>query len=111
MMTVVVRVPRPEGTSAEPGVPALPMGLFMEATLLGRRFDSVVTLPRRALRGRDTVAVVDDEGRLRERQVSILRIEGERVLVQAGHRAGRAGLHLAARPRRRRDAGPGDRAA
>ncbi len=84
MMTVVVRVPRPEDARVEPGVPALPMGLFMEATLLGRRFDGVVTLPRRALRGRDRVAVVDDEGRLRERPVSILRIEGERVLVQDG---------------------------
>ena len=66
----------------------MPMGLYVEATFLGRQVDEVVELPRGALRGRDVVAVIDADERLSLRKVSVLRVDGDRVLVDAGLEAG-----------------------
>ena len=48
----------------------------------------MVTLPRSALRDNDQVLVVDQNSRLHFRSVSILRIQGEEVLIRSGLRDG-----------------------
>ncbi len=66
--------------SAPPAV-----GLFVEAEILGRRFHDVVALPREALRsGADTVLIVDAEGRVEERSVSVARVDRDEVLIESG---------------------------
>ena len=70
------------------------LGMFVEAEIQGRLARGVVSLPRAALRTGDRVLVVDEESRLRFREVEILRElsqteslcardceEGERVCV------------------------------
>lgn len=81
MLELIARVDRPY---EQPGRPPLAVGLFVEAKIEGRRVDGVVDLPRTALRGGDRVLVVDDESRLRFRDVTVLRREGNRTLIAAG---------------------------
>ena len=64
--------------------PPLAVGLFVKAEIQGRLFDKVIRLPRSALRDRDQVLVVDADNRLRFRQVSLLRIEHDEVLISKG---------------------------
>ena len=61
------------------------VGLFVEAEILGRRFDNVIALPREALRGgTDTVLIVDAQGRVAERSVSVARVDRDEVLIESG---------------------------
>ena len=50
----------------------------------GRRADGIAVVPRQALRGSEQVLVVDEENRLRFRDVEVLRIDGENVLIASG---------------------------
>jgi len=88
MVHVVVEVADPYGRGTQADRPPLAVGLFVEAEILGRVAEGVVALPRRALRtdvsGAARVWVVDDEERLRSREIEVLRLEHERVLVAAG---------------------------
>jgi len=102
MVNVVARVEDPYGRSGGPARgedgtavavslrrrPPLAVGLFVEAEIQGRRVDGTVTLPRSALRDGDNVLVVDREGRIRFRDVTVLRREGEQVVVGGGLAAG-----------------------
>lgn len=63
---------------------SLPVGLFVQAEIEGRTADDVVIVPRQALRDGGRVLVVDAEDRLRFRDVEVLRVEGENVLVSSG---------------------------
>jgi RND family efflux transporter MFP subunit len=82
MVTVVARVPAPY--AASDGRPPLSVGLFVEAEILGAESEDVVVLPRSALRGGDRVLIVDDEDRLRFRDVDVLRSVRDEVFVQGG---------------------------
>ncbi len=84
MVHVVAEVDDPYAPGADPTRPPLAVGMFVEAEITGRRVDDVVVLPWAALNGRDQVLIVDDDGRLRYRQVDILRSTSEHVLVQGG---------------------------
>lgn len=68
--------------------PPLIVGLFVKATIQGRTAENIVVLPRVAMRDNNHVLIVDDEDRLRFRQVELLRIERNSVLVSAGLSAG-----------------------
>ncbi len=83
LVHVVARV---ENDDAKP-MP-LPVGLFVQAQIEGRREEDVVSIPRQALTGPRQVLVVDDEDRIRFRDVEILRVEGENVLIAGGLDAG-----------------------
>lgn len=88
MLNLVARVEDPYGRSGEdPDRPPLAVGLFVEATIDGRLAEDVFVLPRAALRpgagGPDQVLVVDD-GRLRFRDVSVLRLTEQRAILDAG---------------------------
>ncbi len=84
MVHVVAEVDDPYAPGPDPDRPPLAVGMFVEAEITGRRVDDVVMLPWAALNGRDQVLIVDDDGRLRYRQVDLLRSTTEHVLVQGG---------------------------
>jgi multidrug efflux pump subunit AcrA (membrane-fusion protein) len=74
----IVRVD--QTTSAIP----LPIGLYVEASVKGRKVDNLIALPREAVRGNNRVLVVDTENRMWYREVDIMRLENDRVLIQGG---------------------------
>ncbi len=76
-------------SSPHAGGAPLEVGLFVEAEIVGRTVEDAYVLPRNALRrprgdGRPYVLVVDDDSRLRIRDVEVLRTERGRVIVGAG---------------------------
>ncbi|MDH3284581.1 MAG: efflux RND transporter periplasmic adaptor subunit [Acidobacteriota bacterium] len=84
LMNVVAEVRDPYGRRARSDRPPLAVGMFVEGEIEGREFEQIVVLPRVALRGRDEVLVLDDDDRLRFRDVELLRAEGDLVYVSAG---------------------------
>lgn len=77
----VQAIVRVDQTAAE--IP-LPIGLYVEAVISGRHVDDVVVLPREVIRGGNRVLVVDTENRLWYRDVDIMRLENERVIIEGG---------------------------
>lgn len=84
MVHVVAEVDDPYAPGPDPTRPPLAVGMFVEAEIAGRRVDDVVMLPWAALNGRDRVLIVDDDGRMRYRQVEVMRSTSEYVLVRSG---------------------------
>jgi len=85
MMRVVVAVPDPynlKGTHK--GSPPLAFGAFVDVGIKGRSIKGVVTVPRAALRDASTVWTVDSDNRLLIKDVKVLRIERDDVLVKGG---------------------------
>jgi RND family efflux transporter MFP subunit len=66
------------------GKPLLPAGMFVQAKIRGRRVEGVIRLPRSAMRDNNQVLVVDAQNRLHFRQVSLLRLEHDDMLVKDG---------------------------
>ena len=64
--------------------PMLPAGMFVQAEIRGRRVEGVIRLPRSAMRDNNQVLVVDAQNRLHFRQVSLLRLEHDDMLVKGG---------------------------
>ncbi len=75
MVNVVARV-----DSDEPPT----VGLFVDADIEGLTVDGIVVLPRTALRNGNRVLVVDDDERLRFRDVTPLRLYQDDVLIDGG---------------------------
>lgn len=88
MIHAIAQVADPYGRGPHPDRPPLAVGMFVEAEIQGRLMRDVVTLPRAALRGEDQVLVVDPESKLRFRQVNVVRLERERVLIDSGLKEG-----------------------
>lgn len=82
MFNLIAQVDDPYGRRSDTAV--LPVGLFVDARIEGRSVDGVVTLPRTALRDGSRVLVLEEGHRLRFRDVEILRIEGNEVLLTDG---------------------------
>jgi RND family efflux transporter MFP subunit len=85
----VARVDDPyalDETSAS--VMPLPMGTFVSAAIAGITIDDLVRVPRQALRGNSQLMFVDDESRLRIRDVEILRADAEYAYLSDGAAAG-----------------------
>ena len=61
----------------------LPMGTFVRATIGGKTADNVVRVPRSALRGNGQLVFVDDEGRIRIRDVEILKADSEYAYIRS----------------------------
>lgn len=68
----------------DPAREVLPMGLFVDAEIVGRRVESVYRLPRTALRDQSRLLVLEDGDRLRYRSVELLRVDGDTILVSDG---------------------------
>lgn len=72
---------------ADNGTRLLP-GSFVTASIEGRAVDSVVRLPRTALHSARSVFLVDADGRLQEREVDVLEVTDDYILVAGGIGAG-----------------------
>ena len=72
---------RPMGSATELSVP---VGLFVQASIRGREVKGVVRLPRSVIRDDNQLLIVDADNRLRFREVSILRLEHDEVLIDSG---------------------------
>ncbi len=83
VLYTVARVEDPYGlqdTSQEP----LRIGAFVNASIEGREFTNIVTLPRYLLRAGNFLWVVDKTLHLRNRKVTILRTGGDLIHITAG---------------------------
>jgi RND family efflux transporter MFP subunit len=85
MVTLVARV---SGTRSALSANPLPVGAFVNAEIEGITLENAFQLPRSALRQDNQVLVVDEESRLRFREVSIARYEQDRILIQSGLKDG-----------------------
>jgi multidrug efflux pump subunit AcrA (membrane-fusion protein) len=84
MVHVIARVKAPYGQRGDNVIAPLAVGLFVKAEIHGRVEPNAIVLPRLALRGENAVLVVDSEGRLREREVGVLRVAGDELVVNSG---------------------------
>jgi multidrug efflux pump subunit AcrA (membrane-fusion protein) len=66
---VVAQVVDPYNLSQQSAKPALLMGTFVRASIVGKTIDNVFAVPRNALLEGDNVAVVDEDNRLRLKKV------------------------------------------
>jgi RND family efflux transporter MFP subunit len=79
MVYLVARVEDPYGLRS--GRPPLPVGLFVEAEILGRTVPDVVVLPHHVLQDGDAVLLVDAEDRIRRQPVRVLQDDGETAVL------------------------------
>lgn len=78
----------PYGAGAsENGIP-LPPGLFVDAAIKGKTFESVIVLPRDGLRPDDEVYVVDDKGQVDIRVAEVLDTNSQNAFLLSGVNAG-----------------------
>lgn len=79
MVYGVARIRNPDGD-----MPPLAVGLFVQAEIQGQLVENVIRLPRSAMRDANQVLVVDADNRLRFRDVRVLRIEHDEVVIRSG---------------------------
>ena len=79
MIHVVVQVDKPYARK-----PPLVFGLFVTVEIEGREIEKAAIIPRGALHQGNVVWVIDQESRLRFREVEVARIQGDEVLVTKG---------------------------
>jgi RND family efflux transporter MFP subunit len=84
MVHVIARVDDPYGQLVDGTSAPLVVGLFVKADIRGRVEPAAIVLPRSALRSHDSLLVVDAEGRLRKREVTVLRLQGDDAVVTSG---------------------------
>lgn len=83
MVHVVARVEDPYAINGENQDRApLAVGLFVKAEIQGPAAEDVIVVPRYAMRDANHILVIDPDDRLRIREVEILRIDGEEVLIR-----------------------------
>lgn len=89
VLYAVAEVADPFGLKAEGGknVP-LSVGLFVEAEIEGKTYEDVFVLPRQALKERDQLILVNDEGKLEFRTVSVLQTNPQSAFIDSGLEAG-----------------------
>ncbi|MCB1672995.1 MAG: efflux RND transporter periplasmic adaptor subunit [Gammaproteobacteria bacterium] len=86
----IIRVNQPDRTASSgwsADIP-LPIGLYVQAEIGGREVDNVIALPRGVIRNNSQVLVVDAEKKMYFRDVEILRLEEDTVLISGGIRPG-----------------------
>ncbi len=67
---------------------SLPVGLFVQAEVVGKRVNNLIALPRSVIRNNNQVLIVDSENKMFYREVEIFRLEEDRVLISGGLLAG-----------------------
>jgi len=84
MIYVVAEIKDPLNRANKPGVSQLLPGLFVEAEIIGNSVENLVRIPRAAVRNDSQVLVVDNENKIRFRDVQILRESGDLAYVGKG---------------------------
>lgn len=84
MVHAVARVEDPYGRGAAGDRPPLAVGMFVDAEITGRTVPGTIVVPRAALRDGNRVLVVDADGRLRPREVDVLRLDRDVAVLRSG---------------------------
>ena len=84
MLPLFARVDDPFGAARESAGAPLPIGLFVDAEIQGKRLLEAVVVPREAIRPGNQVLVVDDQGRIEFRQVEPFRIDRDVAILTSG---------------------------
>lgn len=84
----LVEVPSPYALNVSAQGMPLAVGLFVEATVTGRRLPRASVIPAEGLRAGDTVYLIDAEGSLEIREVSVAHRSATRAVISDGLRAG-----------------------
>ena len=82
MINVIAQVEAPYDTEGDR--PPLAIGLFVEAEIIGRTLDNIFVLPRSALQANKQIYIIDEDNKLRFRDVDILRTVGEELYIAGG---------------------------
>jgi len=69
------------------GIP-LPVGTFVTAEIAGRTMEEVIRVPRSALRSASQLLIVDDDNRIRIRDVDVIRTDARYAYIGDGAEAG-----------------------
>ncbi|PCI75719.1 MAG: hypothetical protein COB20_12310 [SAR86 cluster bacterium] len=87
----IIRVTQPDAKPSSSGSSSnrkakipLPIGLYVKASIEGRRVDDLISLPRSVIRNNNQVLVVDAENKMYYRDIEIFRLEEDRVLISGG---------------------------
>lgn len=83
----IIRVDQPKSADTNNTISSqipLPIGLFVQADIAGKRVDNLIVLPRSVIRNNNQVLVVDSENKMYYREVEIFRLEESRVLISSG---------------------------
>ncbi len=86
-VVLIAQVENPYGRSQDQR-PPLAVGMFVQAEILGRRYEDLIALPPSAIRDRNKVLVIDEDERLHLREVEVLRSNRDSVLISGGLDAG-----------------------
>ncbi|UCH82685.1 MAG: efflux RND transporter periplasmic adaptor subunit [Candidatus Latescibacterota bacterium] len=88
MVHAIAQVDDPYGRGEGEDPMPLAIGLFVDAEISGRVIKDAFVIPRSAMRDDDQIIVVDDDNRLRFRDVRVGRIGRENAVILGGLRAG-----------------------
>tara|TARA_R110001592_G_scaffold57536_11_gene174740 strand:+ start:25369 stop:26625 length:1257 start_codon:yes stop_codon:yes gene_type:complete len=86
VLFAIAKIDDPYGL--EGGGDTLLMGSFVKADISGKNIDGLIAIPRYILRTGNKVWVLDEEQRIRNRDLKILHTEGKLVYVYEGLNAG-----------------------
>ena len=68
----------------QPDAPPLVAGMFVQATILGKHYEGIATIPRSALQADGRVYVVRNDDRLEFREVEVLRVAQDIAYIHIG---------------------------
>ncbi len=80
----VVQIDDPYGFQSDRNLPPLIIGSFVKAKIDGISMTSLIKIPRSALKGEDTIIIMDAENKLQVKQVKITRGQDDWVYLQQG---------------------------
>jgi RND family efflux transporter MFP subunit len=84
MVQAVARISAEDVSNDDPASLPPPIGLFVNAEIEGRLVENVVVVPRAAIRNASEILIVDEENRLRFREVELLRVYGDEAYIDGG---------------------------
>ena len=80
----VAQVQDPYRQAAGSAHPPLQMGMFVKAEIKGKTIENAFVLPRQALRNNNQILIVEANSTLVARNVEVIRMERENVIIGAG---------------------------
>lgn len=83
VLFAVAQITDPYGITTQRDHP-LRIGTFVDASIEGRTIDNLVALPRYLLRAGSQIWIIDQQQRLQNRRVTVLRTEGKIIYVTSG---------------------------
>lgn len=80
----IAQVADPYGLRQASQLPPLAIGSFVSAQIHGITAHNIYTVPINAVRDNDQILVMDSEQKLRQRTVSVLRMDAENIYINGG---------------------------